>query len=94
LRGEGVATSGDYVQAFTGDRALHHILDPRTGRSPIHTSGATVIASTAMDADALSTAAFVLGPVEGTAFLAQLPGVEGLLVAKDGRPSKTPGFPA
>jgi thiamine biosynthesis lipoprotein len=33
LRGEGVATSGDYVQAFTGDRALHHILDPRTGRS-------------------------------------------------------------
>jgi len=90
---EGVATSGDYVQTFTGDLSLHHILDPRTGRSPIHTSGATVIASSAMDADALSTAAFVLGPEEGTALLAGLPGVEGLLVAKDGSPSGTPGFP-
>ncbi|MEX1258388.1 MAG: FAD:protein FMN transferase [Gemmatimonadota bacterium] len=94
LRGEGVATSGDYVQAFTGDRTLHHILDPRTGQSPIHTSGATVIARNAMEADALSTAAFVLGPEEGVAFLARLPGVEGLLVTKDGRPSRTPGFPA
>jgi thiamine biosynthesis lipoprotein len=94
LRGEGVATSGDYVQAFTGDRSLHHILDPRTGRSPAHTSAATVVAGNAMDADALSTAAFVLGPEEGIALLARLPGVEGLLVTKDGRPSRTPGFPA
>jgi thiamine biosynthesis lipoprotein len=94
LRGQGAATSGDYVQAFTGDRSLHHILDPRTGRSPAHTSAATIIAPTAMDADALSTAAFVLGPEDGIAFLTRLPNAEGLLVAKDGSPSRTPGFPA
>jgi len=60
-----VATSGDYMQSFTPDRNIHHILDPRTGRSPDHTSAVTIVASTAMDADALSTSVFVLGPQRG-----------------------------
>jgi thiamine biosynthesis lipoprotein len=92
LHGQGVATSGDYMQAFTPDRSLHHILDPRTGRSPDHTSAVTTIARTAMDADALSTAAFVLGPDEGVALLEKLDGVEGLVVTKDGRQLQTRGF--
>lgn len=84
LRGEGVASSGDYVHTFGPDRSLHHILDPRTGRSPRHTAGVTVVAQRAMDADALSTAAFVLGPDDGLALLEEADGVEGLIVGKDG----------
>lgn len=92
LRGQGVATSGDYVQAFTQDRRNHHILDPRTGRSPDHTSAVTVVAPSAMDADALSTAAFVLGPRDGLALLEETEGVEGLIVGKDGSRVSTRGF--
>jgi thiamine biosynthesis lipoprotein len=92
LKGECVASSGDYMQAYTRDLRHHHILDPRTGHSPELTSGVTVVAPTAMDADALSTAAFVLGPVEGLALLERLEGVEGLVVTKDQRQLRTSGF--
>jgi len=84
LSGDAVATSGDYMQAFTQDRRHHHILDPRTGRSPDRVSSSTVVAATAMDADALSTAMLVLGPEEAVALLDALPDAEGLIVAKDG----------
>jgi len=83
LRGEAVASSGDYVQYLTADMSLHHILDPRTGRSPGHTSGASVVAPSAMTADALSTAALVLGPVDGIELLDRLDGIEGMIVTKD-----------
>ena len=92
LRGESVATSGDYMQAFTQDRAFHHIIDPRSGRSPDLTAAVTTIAPSAMDADALSTAAFVLGPSDGLALLDSLDGVEGLIVTKEGRQLQTRGF--
>ncbi len=89
---EGVATSGDYMQAFSADLSVHHIVDPRTGRSPGHTSGVTVIAPTATEADALSTSVFVLGPVTGIELLNRLEGREGLVVTKDQRKITTPGF--
>jgi FAD:protein FMN transferase len=92
LKGNAVATSGDYVQFLSADRGVHHLLDPRTGVSPEETSGVSVVAPSAMDADALSTAAFVLGPEKGASFLAAIPGVEGLLVTREGRMVTTPGF--
>ena len=82
LRGESVATSGDYIQHFTEDRLFHHILDPRTGNSPVHTSSVTVVTPTAMESDALSTAIFVLGPQDGLRLLNRLDGVEGMIVTK------------
>jgi thiamine biosynthesis lipoprotein len=85
LQGQSVATSGDYLQYFTEDKSLHHILDPRTGRSPEHTSAVTIVAPTVMDADALTTALFVLGPRDGLRLLNNQPeGVEGLIVTKGG----------
>jgi thiamine biosynthesis lipoprotein len=83
LRGESVATSGDYMQYLTPDMSLHHILDPRTGASPTNTSGVSVVAPSAMAADALSTAALVLGPREGMELLDRLKGIEGMIVTKD-----------
>ena len=94
LRGHALASSGDYMQYFTPDRRLNHIIDPRTGRSPELSSGTTVRAGTAMDADAISTSVFVLGPVEGIALLDRLDGAEGMLVTKTGEQVASKGFRA
>ncbi len=88
-----VVTSGDYERFF--ERAgvrYHHIFDPATGRPARGCQSVTVIAADAMTADALATAAFVLGPVKGLALLQGEKDVEGLLVAADGRILKTAGL--
>lgn len=92
LGGEGAATSGDYRAAFTPDRAAHHVLDPRTGRSPAEASAATVVAPTASEADALSTAVLLLGPGAGLALLDARDGTEGIVVGKNGTASRSRGF--
>ena len=84
LSNSAVCTSGDYERpvpnedASTQDRE-HHIVDPSTGRSSTEAASVTVIAGSAMVADALATAAFVLGPTKGIALL-ERHGAEGLLV--------------
>ena len=93
-RNQGVATSGDYMRAHTADRLHHHIVDPRTGASPDQAASATVVAPSAMDADALSTAALVLGPVQGLELLERLEETEGLIVTKDLDPMQSSGFGA
>lgn len=76
-----VCTSGDYERQTSGDagRAGHHIIDPRTSASATALASVTVLAASAMVADALATAAFVLGPVDGVHLL-ERHAVDGLLV--------------
>ena len=65
-----LCTSGDYERRVADDTAgEHHLLDPTTGASPRDVISASVIAPTAMVADALGTAAFVLGCTDGVALL-------------------------
>jgi thiamine biosynthesis lipoprotein len=93
LAGRSLSTSGDYETSFTADFAKNHIFDPRTGDSPPELASVSIVAPTALEADALSSAAMVLG-IEGTlALVARSPGVEALLVTKSGRAIATPGFP-
>ena len=74
-----VCTSGDYErQGRDGSRG--HILDPRTGKPADDVTSVTVMAPTAMLADAVATAAFVLGPEEGMELFDRL-GVDGLIVS-------------
>lgn len=64
---KGVATSGDYRNAFQENgKRYSHIIDPRNGK-PIehHTASATVIGESAMMADAWATAMLVLGSARG-----------------------------
>ena len=77
-----VCTSGDYERtgAEGVEHRSHHLLDPRTGVSADAVTSATVVAPTAMAADALATAAFVLGPSEGIRLL-ERQGVDGLIVS-------------
>ena len=93
LDGRALSTSGDYATAFSPDRRHHHILDPHTGASPGTFSSVSVLAPTAMEADALSTALFVLGPARGLALIEATPRADALFILKDGRTLTTRGFP-
>lgn len=93
LRNRAVVTSGDYERFFERDGLrYHHLFDPRTGRPARRCQSVTVVAADAASADALATAAFVLGPREGFLLLEQLPEVEGLLITADGRRLATAGI--
>ncbi len=81
---QAVCTSGDYERG-------QHILDPRTAQAAQRVASATVVAPFAMLADALATAAFVMGPEEGISFLTRM-GVEGLIVTPDLQRFETSGL--
>jgi len=93
--GMAVATSGHYERFVVMDgRRYAHIMDPRTGRPVTGMAGVTVVSPTAGEADALSTALFVLGPEEGEKLLASFPDSRALFVP-DEQPTRlimTPGF--
>lgn len=93
VKNQAVTTSGDYLNSFRSDHSRHHIIDPRKGISPAELSSATVIASNATEADALSTTLMVLGVREGLNLIQSLTGVESLLVTKDLAVHRTKGFP-
>jgi thiamine biosynthesis lipoprotein len=85
-----VCTSGDYERkGFEGTG--HHILDARTGVSANAVASVTVVAPAAMMADALATAAFVLGPTDGIRLL-ERQGVDGLMVSPTLERYTTPGM--
>ncbi len=85
-----VCTSGNYERS--GKHGARHLLDPRLRRTADAAASATVVAPSTMVADALATAAFVLGPEEGLALLRRH-GVEGLIVSPDFEVLATEGFP-
>jgi len=84
-----VATSGQYENFLMIDGVPHgHILDPRSGLPVPGGLSVTVLADRAMIADALATAAVVLGPKSGLRLLESQPGVEGVLFVR-GEDGKT-----
>ena len=86
-----VCTSGDYERPAPAAADGHHLIDARNGACARLVTSATVVAPTAMVADALATAAFVLGPLDGIAFLEDQ-GVEGLIVSASLEQHATRGF--
>lgn len=85
-----VCTSGDYERRSAVDGGAH-LFDPRSRRPARGSASCSVVAATAMLADALSTAACVMGAGRGVEWL-QRQGVEGLYVADDLQRFETAGF--
>jgi len=76
-----VATSGQYERFVeVAGRRRGHILDPRTGAPVAREGSVTVVAPTGLEADALSTALFVLGPDKAATLLARHPGASAVFV--------------
>jgi len=81
LRDQALSTSGSGTQFFIRrGRRYGHILDPRTGRPAEGLYSATVVAPTAAEADALSTAFYVMGPAAVAEYCLTHPAVGALLV--------------
>jgi len=93
LQGRSLATSGDYETTFDADFRHHHLLDARTGDSPAELSSVSIVAPSGLQADALSTAVFVMGSEAGRQLVEAMPGVDALFVSKSGTMEQTAGFP-
>ena len=93
-----VTTSGDAFQGVEIDGVRYsHIVDPRSGLGVVGPSAVTVIAPDCTTADALATAASVLGPDAGSRAIAEQDGVaarfEWLDPAGAVQTRVTPGWP-
>ena len=85
LRDKALATSGSTWQFFrSGGKRYSHIIDPRTGYPSFGVLSATVLAPTATEADALSTAFFVAGATFTESYCAKRKDVAAFLVLEKG----------
>ncbi|HKD38368.1 MAG TPA: FAD:protein FMN transferase, partial [Pirellulales bacterium] len=82
LRNRALGTSGTLKQFFYHEgRRYGHILDPRTGRPAEGMLSTTVLAPTAAEADALSTAMFVMEMKAAVKYCQAHPHIAAVLVA-------------
>jgi len=89
-----VVTSGDYERYFIRNgRRYHHILDPRTGYPADGPQQVTLVGNDLSHLNGFSSAIMVLGAEKGRGLLNRLAGVQGLIVAPDGRVWATLGMP-
>lgn len=84
-----ITTSGDYEQyVIIGNQKWSHIINPMTGYPQKGVVSASVIAPTAEEADALSTALTVLGPEKGVALIESLGEQYGCLILYGDHPKE------
>ena len=80
---QALSTSGPAEQFFTHKKkSFGHIIDPRSGHPANCNISVTVIADTAVEADALSTAFFVMKPKEIASYCEKTPGVGALVIQR------------
>ena len=92
LTNAAVATSGSYEIHFDRSKRFHHIVDSETGLSPRVNVSVSVVAPTAMAADALATSVFVMEPFRGVRFVETLRGCECLIIDRAGQVLKSIGW--
>ncbi len=89
--GGSVSTSAGYATFLVGPdgKRYGHIMDPRTLHPTDACLSVTTISPDGTLADAVSTAAFVMGPERGLALINSFPGMSGLIVYRgaDGKPA-------
>lgn len=93
LQDAAISTSGDYERYFEehGER-FHHVIDPRTGKSPSHIRSVTVIANDGLTAEALAKCVFVMGVQQGLQFVASQRDAEAVVVDAAGALAYTTGL--
>ena len=76
-----ISTSGDYERYFERDGLrFHHVLDPKTGRSPANIRSVTILAEDGLTTEGLSKSVFVLGIEKGMRLIDARPGVDAVVV--------------
>jgi len=86
LEDAAISTSGDYERYFDEDGVrYHHIIDPRTGKSPHGVRSVTIIAPTSTLAEGLTKSVFIMGPERGLALVESQADVDAVIVTADGK---------
>ena len=81
-----LSTSGDYERFFMqGERRVHHIINPQTGRSASEVRSVSVLAGKGIESDALSTSVFVLGVAKGLELINKLEEIEAIIIDQQGK---------
>jgi thiamine biosynthesis lipoprotein len=75
------STAGDYERSYIIDgKRYHHIIDPRTGKPATASRSVTIYAPTALLADEIDDAVFILGPEKGLKLVESLSDVGAVIV--------------
>ena len=86
LEDAAISTSGDYERYFDEDGVrYHHIIDPKTGKSPHGIRSVTVIAPSSTLAEGLTKSVFIMGPERGLALVESQPDVDAVVVTAEGK---------
>jgi thiamine biosynthesis lipoprotein len=94
-----ISTSGDYERYFEQEGVrFHHVIDPKTGRSPCSVHSVTILAADGLTTEGLSKAVFVMGLERGMRLIESLSGVDAVVVDAAGTLHfssglVTPGWP-
>lgn len=82
-----ISTSGDYERYFIDEQGerVHHIMNPRTGKSARGIMSVTIIGPLGFDTDALSTSVFVMGVEKGLALIEGMPGYDAVVITEAGK---------
>lgn len=94
IKDQSVVTSGIYQRYFKKDNTIyHHILDVKTGY-PYENglSSVTIINSSSVDGDALSTTVFAMGLSAGKAYVESLKNTEAVFITTSGKIYTTAGL--
>jgi FAD:protein FMN transferase len=75
------STAGDYERTYVVDgKRYHHIIDPHTGYPATASRSVTIWAPTALLADEIDDAVFIMGPQKGLALVESLDDVGAVIV--------------
>jgi len=76
-----ISTSGDYERFFERDGVrCHHLIDPKTGRSPATVHSVTILAPDGLTTEGLSKSVFVMGLEQGMRLVESQQGVDAVVV--------------
>lgn len=95
VKDQSMVTSGTYQRHFTSmGVTYHHLLNPETGwPSENGLVSVTILTSSSADADALSTACFILGKEKGMALIESLPDTEAVFIGENSETTASSGWP-
>lgn len=91
-----VSTSGDYERFFIDDdgQRIHHILNPKTGKSASGVVSVTILGELGVDTDPLSTTVFVQGVEKGLALINKIQGFDCVIIDSNGQAHYSQGLMA